>query len=95
VRDGVRETHYFFGFPGTGDVLQLTAVHDGRTYDLGTGFNHIAVRVDDLDATLAKLKDQGREPEQPPFQVREGDPFICFVRDPDGYRVELFGPAPQ
>jgi lactoylglutathione lyase len=47
------------------------------------------VTVDDLDAALAGLADKGIEPERPPYAVREGGSRICFVRDPDGYRVEL------
>jgi lactoylglutathione lyase len=47
------------------------------------------VTVDALDAALAGLADKGIEPERPPYTVREGGSRICFVRDPDGYRVEL------
>ena len=43
------------------------------------------------DETLARLKEQGIEPERPPYQVREGGSYLCFVRDPDGYRVEVIG----
>jgi len=91
VRDGQREaTNYFFGIPGEAeDVLELTFNHDGRTYELGTGYGHIAIGVDDLDVALGQLANQEIEPERPPYQVREGGNFICFVRDPDGYRVEL------
>jgi lactoylglutathione lyase len=92
VRDGEKEaTNYFFGVPGQDEELELTFNHDGRTYELGTGYGHIALAVDDLDATLAQLQEQGIEPERPPYQVREGGSFICFVRDPDGYRIELIG----
>jgi len=70
-------------------VLELTYNHDGRSYEMGTGYGHIAIGVDDLDATLAGLAEQGIEPERPPYTVREGGSRICFVRDPDGYRVEL------
>ena len=93
VRDGQREaTNYFFGIPGEAeDVLELTFNHDGRTYELGTGYGHIAIGVDDLDAALAQLAEQRIDPERPPYQVRDGGNFICFVRDPDGYRVELIG----
>jgi len=93
VRDGQREaTNYFFGIPGEAeDVLELTFNHDGRTYELGTGYGHIAIGVDDLDAALTQLAEQGIDPERPPYQVRDGGNFICFVRDPDGYRVELIG----
>jgi lactoylglutathione lyase len=90
VRDGEREaTNYFFGVRGQDEELELTFNHDGRTYDLGTGYGHIAIGVDDLDATLAQLAAQGIKPERPPYQVREGGSRLCFVRDPDGYRIEL------
>jgi lactoylglutathione lyase len=92
VRNGEKEaTNYFFSLGDAKSVLELTYNHDGRTYDLGTGYGHIAVGVGDLDATLARLGEQGIEPERPPYQVSEGGSFLCFVRDPDGYRVELIG----
>ena len=90
VRGGETEaTNYFFGVPGQDEELELTFNHDGRTYDLGTGYGHIAIGVEDLDATLARLKEQGIEPEREPYRVREGGSLICFVQDPDGYRIEL------
>jgi lactoylglutathione lyase len=92
VRNGETEaTNYFFGIGDRESVLELTYNHDGRTYDLGSGYGHIAIGVDDLDGTLARLADQGIEPERPPYQVREGGSFLCFVQDPDGYRIELIG----
>ena len=82
----------YLGVPGDGDTLELT-VNVGREepYDLGDGYNHIALTVDDLDGVLAKLAEQGIEPEKPPFAPggREEVGRICFVGDPDGYRVEL------
>ena len=90
VRDGQKEaTNYFFGIGDQESVLELTYNHDGRTYDLGTGYGHIAVSVDDLGASLAELKEQGIEAEREPYRVREGGSLICFVQDPDGYRIEL------
>ncbi len=92
VRNGEREaTNYFFSLGGQESVLELTFNHDGRTYELGTGYGHIAVGVDDLDGTLERLAAQGIEPERPPYQVREGGSRLCFVQDPDGYRIELIG----
>jgi lactoylglutathione lyase len=90
VRDGEKEaTNYFFGVPGQDEELELTYNHDGRTYDLGSGYGHIALAVDDLDGTLSRLKDEGIEPERPPYEVRAGGSRLCFVQDPDGYRIEL------
>jgi len=90
VRDGELEaTNYFFGVPGQDEELELTFNHDGRTYEQGTAYGHIAIGVDDLDSTLARLAQQGIEPERPPYTVREGGSRLCFVMDPDGYRIEL------
>jgi lactoylglutathione lyase len=90
VRDGQLEaTNYFFSIGDQENVLELTYNHDGRTYELGTGYGHIAVGVDDLDETLVRLEEHGIAPERAPYRVREGGSRICFVRDPDGYRIEL------
>jgi lactoylglutathione lyase len=90
VRDGELEaTNYFFGIPGQEEELELTFNHDGSTYELGTGYGHIALAVDDLDETLERLMEQGIEPEREPYRVREGGSRLCFVRDPDQYRIEL------
>jgi lactoylglutathione lyase len=92
VRNGEKEaTNYFFSLPGSDSVLELTYNHDGRTYDVGTGYGHIAIGVPDLDATLAELAKQGIEPERAPYQVSEGGSWLCFVRDPDDYRIEIIG----
>jgi lactoylglutathione lyase len=90
VRNGELEaTNYFFGIGDDESVLELTYNHDGRTYDLGTGYGHIALAVDDMAATLAELAEQGIEPEREPYRLREGGSLLCFVNDPDGYRIEL------
>jgi lactoylglutathione lyase len=90
VRNGELEaTNYFYSMGGNENVLELTFNHDGRTYDLGDAYGHIAVGVDDLEQTLGELAGQGIEPEREPYRVREGGSLICFVRDPDQYRVEL------
>jgi lactoylglutathione lyase len=84
--------NYFLGVPEQGQPeLELTYNFDTPEggYEIGTGYGHIALTVDDLDATLAALAEKGIEPERPPYTVREGGSRICFVRDPDSYRVEL------
>jgi lactoylglutathione lyase len=87
---GDEATNLFMGLPGDGARLELTLNH-GRTepYEIGTGYGHIAITTDDLDATLERLAGVGIEPERPPYSVREGGSRICFVRDPDDYRIEL------
>jgi lactoylglutathione lyase len=79
----------FMGLPGDDDRLELTYNFGVDSYELGTGYNHIAITAPDLDGTLEQLKEQGIEPEKPPYTVREGGSRICFVRDPDGYRIEI------
>jgi lactoylglutathione lyase len=88
IRD--EATNVFMGLPGDGARLELTLNH-GRTepYEIGTGYGHIAITTDDLDGTLERLAGLGIEPERPPYTVREGGSRLCFVRDPDGYRIEL------
>ena len=87
IRD--EAVNLFLGLPGDGDRLELTHNFGVDSYELGTGYGHIALTVDDLDETLARLSEQGIEPERPPYTVREGGARLTFVRDPDGYRVEL------
>jgi lactoylglutathione lyase len=79
----------FMGLPGDADRLELTYNFGVDSYDVGTGYGHIAVSVDDIDEALGRLKEQDIEPEREPYRVREGGSRICFVRDPDGYRIEL------
>jgi lactoylglutathione lyase len=79
----------FMGFEGDGPRLELTYNFGVDAYEMGTGYNHIAITAEDLDATLAALAEQGITTEKPPYSVREGGSRLCFVRDPDGYRIEL------
>ena len=62
----------FMGLPGDGPRLELTYNFGVDAYELGTGYNHIAITADDLDATLARLAEQGIEPEKPPYTVSDG-----------------------
>ena len=93
----------YLGLPDDGDTLELT-VNVGRTepYDLGDGYNHMALVVEDLDGLLAQLANHEIAPEKPPYGVggtESRDEYrICFVTDPDGYRIELIDgafPTPQ
>ena len=90
IRD--EAVNVFMNQPGDGDSPRLELTYNiGRTepYEIGTGYGHIAITTDDLDGMLARLKEQGIEPERPPYTVAEGGPQLAFVKDPDNYRVEL------
>jgi lactoylglutathione lyase len=86
---GDEAVNVFMGLPGDADRLELTYNFGVDSYEIGTGYGHVAVTVDDLDATLERLAGQGIAPERPPYSVREGGSRLCFVRDPDEYRIEL------
>jgi lactoylglutathione lyase len=90
---GDEAINVFLGMRGEDPHLELTYNHGVDSYDLGGGYNHIALMVDDLDATLAQLAGEGIEPEKPPYRPggRTEGHRIAFVRDPDGYRIELIG----
>lgn len=86
---GDEAINVFMGLPGDGARLELTYNFGVDSYEIGTGYGHIAITVDDMDATLKQLSTVGIEPEKPPYTVREGGSRLCFVRDPDDYRIEL------
>jgi lactoylglutathione lyase len=82
----------YMGLPDDGAEPRLELTFNvGRTepYEIGTGYGHIAITTADLDGALAALAEQGIEPERPPYTVSDGGSRLCFVRDPDGYRIEL------
>ena len=88
---GDEAINVFMVIPGDSTALELTYNHGVDSYELGTGYNHVALGVDDLDGTLAALAEEDIAPEKPPYRPggRTEGPRIAFVRDPDGYRVEL------
>ena len=88
IRD--EAVNYFLGVPGQ-DLPELELTHNFGvdSYELGSGYGHVALTVENLDGTLERLAAQGIEPERPPYSIREGGSRLCFVRDPDGYRIEL------
>jgi lactoylglutathione lyase len=90
---GDEAINVFLNLPGENPILELTYNHGVTAYEHGTGYNHIALMVDSLDDTLEQLAADGIEPEKPPYRPggRTGGHRICFVRDPDGYRIELIG----
>jgi lactoylglutathione lyase len=81
----------FMSLPDDGPEprLELTCNFGVDSYEIGTGYGHIAISTEDMDGALERLGAQGIEPERPPYTIREGGPRLCFVRDPDGYRIEI------
>ena len=88
---GDEAINVFMGLEENVPILELTYNHGIVEYDHGTGYNHIALGVPDLDGTLAALAADGIDPEKPPYRPggRTTGSRIAFVRDPDGYRIEL------
>lgn len=85
---------YTLAFVGYGDekdhtVLELTYNWDTSEYDLGTAFGHIAIGVDDIYGLCEKLKENGVNVTREPGPVKGGKTVIAFIKDPDGYMVEL------
>ncbi|NCP65413.1 MAG: lactoylglutathione lyase [Paraglaciecola sp.] len=70
-------------------VLELTHNWDTDHYDLGSAYGHIAIGVDDIYALCAKLEQGGADVYRKPGPVLGGKTVIAFVRDPDGYAIEL------
>src|ERR1700755_3132296 len=89
---GEEAINIYMGRPGDGPEPSLELTYNiGRDepYEIGTGYGHIAVSVSGLESILATLAERGIEPESPPYSVGDDSSLLCFLRDPDGYRVEL------
>lgn len=86
-----RYTLAFVGYTDEahGTVLELTYNWDKDGYDLGTGFGHLAIGVDDIKTTCAAIAKKGGEVTRQPGPVKGGTTVIAFVKDPDGYAIEL------
>ncbi len=85
---------FTLAFVGYGDekdttVLELTHNWDTSSYEVGTGFGHLAIGVDDIHATCAAIADKGGRVVREPGPMKHGSTVIAFVEDPDGYKVEL------
>jgi lactoylglutathione lyase len=81
------------GLRGDGERLELMHMFGVESYEIGTGYGHIAIGVTDLSEVLSRLAESSIEPEKPPYRGREGH-LLAFVADPDGYRVELIEKRP-
>lgn len=88
------EYKYTLAFVGYGDesdeaVLELTYNWDVTEYELGGAFGHIAIEVDDVYSACEKIRDKGGVITREPGPVKGGTTEIAFVKDPDGYAIEL------
>ena len=91
------EGKFTLAFLGYGDeasnsALELTHNWDTDSYDLGTGYGHIALEVDDVYAAVEKIKQQGGKILREAGPMNAGTTIIAFVEDPDGYQIELLEP---
>lgn len=85
---------FTLAFVGYGDesenaVIELTYNWGTEKYDLGNGYGHIALGVDDIYSACDKIKAQGGNVVREPGPMKHGSTVIAFVEDPDGYKVEL------
>ena len=85
---------FTLAFVGYGDesdhaVLELTHNWDTPAYELGNGFGHVAVEVDDAYAMCDAIKARGGKVVREAGPMQHGTTVIAFAEDPDGYRIEL------
>jgi lactoylglutathione lyase len=90
------EGKFTLAFVGYGDesehsVIELTYNWGVDKYDLGTGFGHVAIEVDDVYAACAEVKRRGGTVTREAGPMKGGSTVIAFVSDPDGYKIELIG----
>ena len=76
-------------------VIELTYNWDTRQYDLGNGFGHVALEVDDVYAACAEIKKRGGKVVREAGPMKHGSTVIAFVEDPDGYKIELIQKGTQ
>jgi lactoylglutathione lyase len=90
---------FTLAFVGYGDeknnsAIELTHNWDTDSYDLGSGFGHLAIEVDDVYEAADKIRAQGGKIIREPGPMNAGTTIIAFVQDPDGYEIELLAPKP-
>lgn len=88
---------FTLAFLGYGDekhntALELTHNWDTQSYDLGTGFGHLAIEVDDVYQAAEKIRAAGGNIIREPGPMNAGSTLLAFVADPDGYQIELLQP---
>ena len=90
------EGRFTLAFVGYGDesdhtAIELTHNWDTASYDLGEGYGHIAIEVDDVYAAVEELQSRGGKVIRPAGPMNAGTTIIAFIEDPDGYQIELIG----
>lgn len=90
------EGRFTLAFVGYGDesenaVLELTHNWDTESYDLGNGYGHVAIEVEDVYAACDRIKARGGVVTREPGPMKHGSTILAFVQDPDGYKIELLG----
>ena len=73
-------------------VIELTYNYGTTAYDLGTGYGHIALETSDIYETARVLKEAGAKFTREPGPMKHGTTHIAFLKDPDGYSIELVQP---
>ena len=88
---GGRFTLAFLGYGEESDttVLELTHNWDTSSYEIGSGYGHIAIGVEDIVAVCDQMRAKGGRLGREPGPMKNGTTVIAFVEDPDGYKVEL------
>jgi len=76
-------------------ALELTHNWDTKTYDIGTGYGHVALEVEDAYAACAAIKGKGGIVTREAGPMKHGTTVIAFVQDPDGYKIELIQRKPN
>ncbi len=86
-----RFTLAFVGYQdeSEGAVLELTHNWDTASYEIGAGYGHIAIEVDDAAAACARVAERGGKVTRPAGPMKHGTTVIAFVEDPDGYKIEF------
>ncbi|KZX70889.1 MULTISPECIES: lactoylglutathione lyase [unclassified Alcanivorax] len=86
-----RFTNVFVGYQpeSRGAVLELTFNWDQHEYDLGDGYGHVALAVDDVYAACERIRQRGGRITREPGPMKHGSTILAFVEDPDGYKIEL------
>jgi lactoylglutathione lyase len=99
-RNDYPDGRFTLAFVGYGDetetaVLELTHNWDTKAYELGSGYGHVAIEVDDVYQACDRIRARGGKITREPGPMKHGTTVLAFVEDPDGYKIELLGRKPR